>query len=213
LANTSLEQIVVLHDELNVVNWQVNEHSRDLGSFLADQLVDEFVEDGTNLILVVRVLWNDSWKDSVGSHDVLLVECQLLSLHLLLLLLLLLLLDLLHLNNLLLGGRLLRLLLLLVGHLLLLLHVLLITALEVHLLSHHATSLLMLVLSVLTLVVLTSSLGSVTLWLILEVSVLTLATRSYWSLLLHKERHALDEKLEVVLELFLVSKISPLCTL
>jgi len=212
LANTSLEQIVVLHDELNVVNWQVNEHSRDLGSFLADQLVDEFVEDGTNLILVVRVLWNDSWKDSVGSHDVLLVECQLLSLHLLLLLLLLLLLDLLHLNNLLLGGRLLR-LLLLVGHLLLLLHVLLITALEVHLLSHHAASLLMLVLSILSLVVLTSSLGPVTLWLILEVSVLALATRSYWSLLLHKERHALDEKLEVVLELFLVSKISPLCTL
>ena len=112
-------------------------------------------------------------------------------------------------NNLLLGGWLL-LLLLLVRHLLL--HVLLIAALEVHLLSHHAASLLMLVLSVL-LVVLASSLGSVTLWLILEVSVLALATWSHWSLLLHKERHALDEKLEVVLELFLVSKISPLCTL
>jgi len=102
LANTRLEQIVVLHNELNVVNWQVDEHARDLGSFRANQLINEFVEHGTNLILVVRVLWNNSWEDRIGGHDVLLINGQLLS-HLLLLLLLLCL-NLLHLNNLLLAS-------------------------------------------------------------------------------------------------------------
>ena len=76
LANTSFEQIVVLHDELNVVNWQVNEHSSDLWCFWSDQLVNEFVEHGTNLIFVVRVLFNDSWENLVGGHDVPLVSCQ-----------------------------------------------------------------------------------------------------------------------------------------
>ena len=76
LLNTGLEQIVVLHNELNVVNWQVNEHSSDLWCFWSDQLVNEFVEHGTNLIFVVRVLFNDSWENLVGGHDVPLVSCQ-----------------------------------------------------------------------------------------------------------------------------------------
>jgi len=96
LANTSFEQIVVLHDELDVVNRKINEHTSNLWSLLTDQLVDELIEHGTDLILVVRVLWNDSWEDLVGSHDVPLVNGQLLLLNLSLLLLLHLLLLLLH---------------------------------------------------------------------------------------------------------------------
>jgi len=218
LANTSLEQIVVLHDELNVVNWQVNKHSRDLGSFLADQLVNEFVENGANLVFVVGVLCNDSWEDGVGSHDVLLVNGQLLSLLLLSLdlLLLLLLLDLLHLNHLLLAAWLLLLLrLCTTWHLL---HVLELTTLvvELHLSSaHHGVSVLVLVLVLSIAFRVASLVTSVTsLLVLLEVSVLAGATGlSHGSLLLHQERHALNEKLEIVLELFLVSKISPLCTL
>lgn len=116
LANTSLEQIVVLHDELNVVNWKVDKHTSDLGSFLTDQLINEFIEDCTNLVLVVRVLRNDSWENLVSSNDVLLVNGQLLLLNLLLLLDLLLLL--LHLDHLLLCRRLLHAHLVLHSHLL-----------------------------------------------------------------------------------------------
>lgn len=105
LANTSLEQIVILHDELNIVNWQIDEHTSNLGSFRADNLVNVFVENGTNLILVVRVLWNNSWEDRIGGHDVPLINRQRLSsiLHWLLSHLshlLLLLLKLLHLHHL-----------------------------------------------------------------------------------------------------------------
>ena len=43
LADTSLEEIVVLHDKLNVRNWKVDEHTSDLGSLWTDKLVDELV--------------------------------------------------------------------------------------------------------------------------------------------------------------------------
>jgi len=201
LTNTSLEQIVVLHDELNVVNWKVNKHTSDLWSFLADQLINEFVEDCTNLILVVRVLWNDSWEDLVGSHDVPLVDSQLLLLNLMLLCLNLLL-DLLLCDHLLLRGRLLHVHLGLHSHLLML-HTWL---------SHHVTVLLMLVLSI----PLPSGSITLTTWLILSTSVMDALWSSSWSsssLLLHQEWHTLDEKLQVILEFFLVSKVSPLGTL
>jgi len=202
LTNTSLEQIVVLHDELNVVDWKVNEHTSDLWSFLADQLINEFVEDCTNLILVVRVLRNDSWENLVGSHDVPLVDSQLLLLNLRLLSLNLLL-NLLLCDHLLLRGRLLHVHLVLHSHLLMLLHTWL---------SHHVSSLLILVL-----IPLSSLSCSMLTWLFESTHVwVALWSSSSWSsssLLLHQEWHTLDEKLQVILEFFLVGKVSPLCTL
>ena len=74
LVNTKLEQTVVLQDELNIRDWKVDEHTSYLRSFGADQLSHKFVDDCTDLILVVRVLRNDSWEDLLSSQDVLLVS-------------------------------------------------------------------------------------------------------------------------------------------
>lgn len=193
LSNTGLEQIVVLQNQLNVVDWQVNEHTGDLGCFLTDQLGNEFVEHGSNLVLVVRVIWDDSRKDDVSGHHVLLVDGQCL-----------------------LGNGL---LLNLVIHLLHL-HVLLLSRLSLHhhvlwlhsahllwlLLEHTVRSLVLpLVLSIVV-PLLESAWSSV-----LHVSL------SHWTsgsvLLLHQHWHAFDEELEVVLEFFLVGKVCPFSTL
>jgi len=206
LSNTGFEQIVVLENQLNIVNWKVDQHTGDLGRLGSDQLGNEFVEDGSNLVLVVRVVGNNSWEDDIGCHDKLLVDGQLLLRSCLLLNLLV---HLLHLRHLLLCGR------LLLHHWVLLLHSIWL------LLVHHAgslTSSLSLILSVVT-----SSLLLVITWatwtsvlVVVWSSVLvvwSLAHGSLRLLLLHEHWHALDEKLEVVLELFLVSKICPFCTL
>ena len=55
LLNASVEQRPVLHNELNILDGQVNEHTSDLGGLGADDLLDELVEDRANLVLVVGV--------------------------------------------------------------------------------------------------------------------------------------------------------------
>lgn len=86
-------------------------------------------------------------------------------------------------------------------------HVLLHAAeLVLHLVAHHATSAL-------------ASASSVRLgWLLtlgssFVVTHLLATLRSDLSLLLHQHWHAFDQQLQIVLELFLVGQISPLCTL
>ena len=126
LVDTGLEEVVVLHDQLDVGDWQIDEHTSDLGSLWSDELVDELVQDGSDLVLVVGVLGDDGRQDLVAGHDESLVHGQLL-LDLLLLLaqLLLLLLHGLHLS--------------LVRHHV---HVLLhgTAELVLHLVAHHASS-------------------------------------------------------------------------
>jgi len=82
LSDTGLEEIVVLEDELNVVNWEVDKHTSDLGCLWSNQLSDKFVEDGSDLVLVVRVVYDDSGEDDVGGHDELLVKSEALTLSL-----------------------------------------------------------------------------------------------------------------------------------
>jgi len=88
LIDTGLEKDPVLHHSLDVLKWQVDQHTSDLWSlFWGKDLLDEFEEDGTGLVLVVRVLGNHGWEDLVALGDELLVDAHLLlHLHLLLLL-------------------------------------------------------------------------------------------------------------------------------
>lgn len=197
MSNTGLEEIVVLENELNVVNWEIDEHTGDLGCLWSDQLCDEFVEDSSDLVLVVRVVGDDGREDVGAGHDELLVDGKCLLWGSLLLDLLV---HLLHLLHLLLGGW----LLLWLHHWL--------SSHASHwgtgVLVHHAWSL-----SSLSLVsVVVSSLLVRSTWAtwssVLEV--LSLSHWSLWLLLLHEHWHALDEKFEVVLELFLVGEVGPL---
>ena len=80
MSDTGLEEIVVLEDELNVVNWEVDKHTSDLGCLWSDQLSDEFVEDSSDLVLVVRVVGDDGGEDDSGGHDELLVKREALAL-------------------------------------------------------------------------------------------------------------------------------------
>ena len=199
LSDTGLEEIVVLEDELNVVNWKVDKHTSDLGCLRSDHLSDKFVEDSSDLVLVVRVVGDDGWEDVGAGHDELLVngECLLWDS-----LLLDLLVHLLHLLHLLLGGW-------------LLLHHWSWASHAAHwcALVHHAWSLSSLSLLLVLVSVVVSSLSLVRSSWATWSSVLvvwSLAHGSLWLLLLHEHWHALDEKLEVVLELFLVSKVGPL---
>ena len=90
LLNASVEQRPVLHNELDILDGQVNEHTSDLGGLGADDLLDELVKDRANLVLVIGVLGHDGVDDGVASHQVALIDVHLLHLLLLLLLLLLL---------------------------------------------------------------------------------------------------------------------------
>ena len=74
LADSSLEQIVVLQYELYIIYGQVDKHSGNLGRLRADQLADKLIEDGSNLILVIGVFWNDSWQNLIGCHHILLID-------------------------------------------------------------------------------------------------------------------------------------------
>ena len=90
-----------MHDKLDILDGQVDEHTSDLWGLWSNNLGDVLVEDSANLILVVGVLWYDSRDDLVAGHQVTLLERHLSHLLLLLLLLLLhhlLLLHLLHLS-------------------------------------------------------------------------------------------------------------------
>lgn len=193
MSDTGLEQIVVLEDELDVVDGQVNEHTGDFRGLWPDQLSDKLIEDGTDLVLVVGVLRNDSWQNHVGSHDKLLVEGQrrlLLNLWLILNLVV---------------HRLDVMQLMLRRWLLLLHHVWLPHA------SHLST---ILVLTVPAVLVWSS---------VLRISRTSRTSLSHvsswtthmplWLLLFHEHWHAFNQELEVVLKFFLVSKVSPLSAL
>ena len=204
LLNASVEQRPVLHNELDILDGQVNEHTSDLGGLGADDLLDELVEDRANLVLVVGVLGHDGVDDGVASHQVALIDVHLL--HLLLLLLLLLLLH----HHLL--------LLILLGHLLLgswvrtaCSHLHLSLTATRHLTGMHAVAAHLATLVVSTVVGTHLALGVTTL------GVATLATGTtshHWALLLlHEVGHRLEEHLEVELELFLVGKVGPFGTL
>ena len=78
LLNASVEQRPVLHNELDILDGQVNEHTSDLGGLGADDLLDELVEDCANLVLVVGVLGHDGVEYLPASHQVALVDCQML---------------------------------------------------------------------------------------------------------------------------------------
>jgi len=79
-----------LHNELDVLDGQIDEHTSDLGGLVADDLLNVLVEDCADLVLVVGVLGHDGVDDGVAGHQVALVDIHLLHLLLLLLLLLLL---------------------------------------------------------------------------------------------------------------------------
>ena len=193
-----------MHNELDILDGQVNEHTSDLGGLGADDLLDELVENRANLVLVVGVLGHDGVDDGVASHQVALIDVHLL--HLLLLLLLLLLLH----HHLL--------LLILLGHLLLgswvrtaCSHLHLSLTATRHLTGMHAVAAHLATLVVSTVVGTHLALGVTTL------GVATLATGTtshHWALLLlHEVGHRLEEHLKVELELFLISKVGPFGTL
>ena len=69
MADTRLEKIIVLHDELDVCNWEINKHTSDLGSLWSNELVDELVKNSSDLILVVRVFGDNSRENLVAGHD------------------------------------------------------------------------------------------------------------------------------------------------
>ena len=193
-----------MHNELDILDGQVNEHTSDLGGLGADDLLDELVEDRANLVLVVGVLGHDGVDDGVACHQVALIDVHLL--HLLLLLLLLLLLH----HHLLL-------LLVLLGHLLLgswvrtaCSHLHLSLTATRHLTGMHAVTAHLATLVVSTVVGTHLALGVTT----LRVATLASRTSHHWALLLlHEVGHRLEEHLEVELELFLVGKVGPFGTL
>ena len=78
LADTSLEEVIVLHDKLDVSNREIDQHTSDLWSLWSNKLIHKLVENSSYLILVVRVLCDDSRENLVAGHDESLVHGQLL---------------------------------------------------------------------------------------------------------------------------------------
>ena len=66
-----------MHNELDVLDGQVNDHASDLGGPGADETLDKVVEDRANLVLVVRILRHDGFDNGVASHQVLLIDTHL----------------------------------------------------------------------------------------------------------------------------------------
>ena len=192
LLDTGAEEGPVLHDAADVLNWQIDDHTSDLGSLRSDQSGDVLVQNSANLILVVRILGSDGVDDLMAGNEVTLLHGHrlllLLSLHLVLL-----------------GLH----LLLLLGH-------------WVHALVHwgslrrlthhlgtvvHGATLHSVVVAALTTVV---GAHTTLAWLALESTVLATWSHGSALLLLHQERHALKKHLKVELELFLVGEVGPL---
>ena len=70
-----------MHNELDILNGQVNEHTSDLGGLGANDLLNELVENRANLVLIVGVLGHDGVDDGVAIHQVALIDAHLLMLH------------------------------------------------------------------------------------------------------------------------------------
>jgi len=178
-----------LHDHLDVIHGQVDKHTGDLGSLVANELLDVLEEHGTHLLLVVGVLGHHSGQNLVAAHQIALLDRHVLLLgHLLLLLLLLLLLGLLlHLHHLLLGVH---------AHGLLALHLAVHGAVATHLVAVAAVI---------------GAHGSATgLAALVAVVARVLLAAHRARLLLHEVRHGLEEHLKVVLDFLLVGEVGPL---
>ena len=204
LNDTGVKERPILHDKLDVLNGQIDEHTSDLGGLGSNDLGDVLVKNGTDLVLVVGVLGNNGGDNLMASNQVALLDGHL--------------------------GHLLLLDLLLLGHLLLL-HDLLLShgvlgshrvhdgagvLLTRHLLVHAWGSTVSTGHAVVV-TVLTTVVGAHTLLSGLATLVTTavISRGTTWAthgalLLLHEVRHGLKEHLEVELELFLVGKIGPL---
>ena len=77
LLDTSLEERPVLHDQLDVLNGQIDQHTSDLWSLCADEIVDMLVQYRANLVFVVRVLGHNCRDDLMASHQVTLLLAHL----------------------------------------------------------------------------------------------------------------------------------------
>ena len=198
MLHTSLEQRPILHDQLDVLDRQIDEHASDLGGLGSNQAVDVIVEHCADLILVVRIFCDHSGEDLLAGQQVALFVR-----HLLLLLLL--------------GhGCHLLLLLLLLHHLHLLRIVATHLAAHAHVRSGIAAHLRCLVHGVAAVhLVAWAVVGAdLALWLLSLVASWATWMSSHGALLLlHEVGHGLKQHLEVELEFFLVGQISPFGTL
>ena len=200
MLHASLEQRKILHDQLDVLDRQIDKHASDLGSLGSNQVVDVIVQHCADLILVVRIFCDHSWEDLLTGQQVALLVGHLLlllllshSCHLLLLLLLLLLLHHLH----------------------------LLRVVATHLAAAHAHRRSGLA-ARLHLVHGVAAVHLVVAWAVVGADLAAtrlLSLVAAWAtwmsshgalLLLHEVGHGLEQHLEVELELFLVGQISPL---
>ena len=193
MLHASLEKRPILHDQLDVLDRQIDKHASDLGSLGSNQAVDVIVKHCAHLILVVRIFGNHSGEDLLASQKVALFVR-----HLLLLLLL---------------GHLSHLLLLLLLHHLHLLRIVAHLAAHAHVRRGIAAHLRMLH-GVAAVHLIVASWAVVGADLALGLLSLIAAWATWMSshgalLLLHEVGHGLKQHLEVELELFLVGQISP----
>ena len=77
LHDTRVEERPILHDKLDILDGQVDEHTSDLWGLWSNNLGDVLVEDSADLILVVGVLGYDSRDDRVTGHQVALLDAHL----------------------------------------------------------------------------------------------------------------------------------------
>lgn len=73
LLDLEFKVVEVAHVSLNLVEWQLNEHTGDLRCLLVtDQLLDILVNGVSNLVLKMWVLWGDGW-DILGGIKLILL--------------------------------------------------------------------------------------------------------------------------------------------
>ena len=194
LLDTSLQKTEVLHDELNVVNGKINEHTRDLGSLVwAGDLLDEVEEASSDLLLVVGVLGHNSVDELLTRNQVTLLQCHLCA-------------DLRWLRR----GLGYGLWLLAAHHLVLSCHHLWV---HLHVRGSHGLGIAVHVLTVVHPVVVAIVLTHGTTWSVLEVTWATwhLATHSWRSACTsHQHGHLVKKHFQVELDLLLVGELGPL---
>jgi len=73
LLDLELKVVEVAHVGLDLVEWQLDQHTRDLWClFVTDQLLDVLVNSMSNLVLKMWVLWRDGW-DVLGGIKLILL--------------------------------------------------------------------------------------------------------------------------------------------
>ena len=71
------KKVVVLHVRVDLVDGEVNQHTCDLGGLVAGKTLNECVDDGTNVLLVVGVLFNNRVQDWHGLGEIISVNAAL----------------------------------------------------------------------------------------------------------------------------------------